>query len=180
MRILPNVLTIARLAMVPVFILVYFLFPGAPHWAFLVYLLAMLTDALDGRLARKMNCVSRFGALVDPLADKLMTLSAIVCLTYTGHLPLLVLILVATREIVMITGGVLAARMGIVIYAGLPGKLATVLFTASLALLFPWHGVPAVSRIGSVLIYPAIALSFYAAVYYAVILVKKTATAKPH
>jgi len=180
MRILPNALTIARLVMVPVFVLVFFLFPDAPLWAFLVYLAAMLTDALDGKLARAMNCVSRFGVLVDPLADKLMTLAAVVCLTYTGDLPAIVLILVATREIVMIAGGVLAARMGIVISAGMPGKIATVLFTVSLALVIPWHGVPALSKIGGVLIYPAIALSLYAAVHYAVILVKKTATAKPH
>jgi CDP-diacylglycerol--glycerol-3-phosphate 3-phosphatidyltransferase len=180
MRILPNALTIARLAMAPVFVLVYFLFPGQPIWAFLVYLLAMLTDAVDGRLARAMNCVSRFGALVDPLADKLMTLSAIICLTYTGNLPYVVLILVAAREIIMVTGGFLAARTGIVIFAGIPGKLATILFTISLALVIPWHGVPEISKIGAILIYPAIALSLFAAVYYAVILVKKTATAKPH
>lgn len=180
MKILPNVLTVARLAMVPVFILVYFLFPHAPVWAFFAYLFAMLTDAADGYLARKMDCVTRFGALIDPLADKLMTLSAVVCLTYTGDLPAVVLIMVATREIVMIIGGFLAARTGIVIYAGIPGKLATVLFTVSLALVIPWHGIPALSRVGTILIYPAIALSLYAAVYYAVILVKKTATAKPH
>lgn len=180
MRILPNALTIARLVMVPVFVVVYFLFPEQPLYAFLVYVLAMLTDAVDGRLARAMNCVTRFGALVDPLADKLMTLSAIICLTYSGALPYPVLILVATREVIMITGGILAARTGIVIFAGIPGKLATILFTISLALVIPWHSIPALSKVGAILIYPAIALSLYAAVYYAVILVKKTATAKPH
>ena len=180
MKMLPNVLTVARLIMVPVFILVYFLFPEKPLWAFLVYLLAMLTDAADGHIARKMNCVSRFGALMDPLADKLMTLSAIICLTGTGNLPYVVPALVATREIIMIIGGFLAARTGIVISAGIPGKVATALFTLSLSFIFPWHGVPALSRVGGILIYPAIALSFYAGIYYAVILVKKTAAPKAH
>ncbi len=180
MRILPNILTVARLLMVPVFIVVYFLFPAQPLWAFLTYALAMLTDAIDGKLARAMNCVTRFGALIDPLADKFMTLAAVVCLTYTGTLSIVVLVLVAIREIGMIIGGALAARTGIVIFAGIPGKISTLLFTLAIALIIPWHKNPALSQVGTILIYPAIVLSFYAAIHYALILVKKTATVKPH
>ena len=180
MTLLPNALTVARLVMVPIFILVYFLFPNDSIYAFGVYALAMLTDALDGRLARAMNCTSKFGALIDPLADKFMTLSAIICLTWSRYLPYAVLILVGVREIIMITGAFLAARTGVIINAGIPGKLATLLFTVSICLIIPWHGVSVLTAIGTYLIYPAVALSLFAAVYYAVILVKKTAPAKPH
>ncbi|MGI6239692.1 MAG: CDP-alcohol phosphatidyltransferase family protein [Christensenellales bacterium] len=180
MSILPNVLTLARLLMVPVFLYVYFRFPDQRVYAFGVYAAAMLTDALDGWLARALNSVSKFGMLMDPLADKLMTLSAIVCLTISGLLPYPVLLLVAVREIAMIVGGFLAARTGIVISADISGKLATLLFTLSIALMMPWHGNAALSAVGGFLIYPAVALSFYAAIHYAILLVKKTATAKPH
>ena len=170
---IPNLLTLIRLLLVPVFVAIFFIFPDQPYIAMLVYAAAMLTDAIDGRLARAYNCVSVFGTLADPLADKLMTLAAVACLAISGIIPLPAMILVAIREITMILVGAYAAHENIVISACLPGKLATVLFTASLVLLLPWHGMKWLSVAASWMLYIAIAAAFYAAAYYLVILISR-------
>jgi CDP-diacylglycerol--glycerol-3-phosphate 3-phosphatidyltransferase len=163
---LPNILTVMRLAMVPAFIYVYLSRPYDMGLALGVYVAAMLTDALDGFLARKMHCESRFGALADPLADKLMTISAISCLVYSGVVPLAALLLLGIKELLMMACACIAARAGVVIPAALPGKLATVLFTLALLLLLPWHGITALYIAGRYVLYGAIAISFFAAAYY--------------
>ena len=170
---LPNVLTVIRLILVPVFVAVFAAFPDKPVIALIVYALAMLTDALDGKIARAYNCVSVFGTLADPLADKLMTLACVVCLAWSRIIPLPAMILVAIRELTMIAVGTYAAHANIVISACLPGKLATVLFTASLVLLFPWHSVAWLAMAAKWMLYIAIAAAFYAAGYYLVILVQR-------
>lgn len=171
MSLVPNVLTVLRIVMVPVFVAVFFMFPDEPGAALLVYAIAMFTDALDGRIARACNCVSRFGTLVDPLADKLMTLAALVCLTWAGVIPLPALITAAVCESAKIGAATYAARQDIVIAACLPGKLATVLFTAALVLLIPWHGVKWLTNAAMWLLFAAIALALYAAFYYMRILI---------
>lgn len=166
---LPNILTVLRLAMVPVFIYVYLSHPGKMGLALGVYAAAMLTDALDGFLARKMHCESRFGALVDPLADKLMTISAVSCLVYTGIVPLPALILIGIKEIITVVCACVNARAGIVIPAEFPGKLATILFTLAVVLLLPWHDVAPIFLVGRCTLYAAVAMSFIAAAYYGVL-----------
>ena len=168
MALLPNILTLIRLCLVPVFIYAYYRFASAPQIALAIYTAAMLTDALDGYLARRMGCESRLGAIIDPLADKLMTLSAISCLCFSGKVPYLALYLVAAKEILMIFGAFISLRSGIEVKAGMPGKIATALFTLSIALVIPWHGIGALASLGMWGMYVAIAFSFYAAVYYAV------------
>lgn len=170
---IPNILTVIRLILVPVFVAVFAAFPDKPVAALAVYAAAMLTDALDGKIARAYNCVSVFGTLVDPLADKLMTLACVVCLAWSRIIPLPAMILVAIRELTMIAVGACAAHANIVIPACLPGKLATVLFTASLVLLFPWHSVEWLTVAATWMLYIAIAAAFYAAGYYLVILVRR-------
>lgn len=173
MSFIPNALTVLRLILVPVFVAVFVVFPGQPGIALAVYAAAMLTDVIDGKVARAYNCVSRFGTLVDPLADKLMTLSAVVCLAWARIIPVPAMILVAIRELTMIAVGAYAAHEDIVIAACFPGKLSTVLFTASLVLLFPWHGVEWLYTAANYLLYAAIVSAFYAAAYYTVILKKR-------
>lgn len=173
MSLIPNILTVIRLIMVPVFVAVFSLAPEKPEAALCIYALAMLTDALDGRIARAFNCTSRFGTLADPLADKLMTLAVVVCLAWSGIIPLPAMVLVAVREITMISVGAVAARNNIVIAACLPGKLATVLFTAALVFLIPWHGIGWIVTAASFVLYVAICTAFYAAFYYMAILRKR-------
>ncbi len=173
MSLIPNALTVLRLVMVPVFVAVFFMFPEEPGAALMVYALAMLTDAVDGKLARACNCVSRFGTLVDPLADKLMTLAAVICLTWSDIIPLPAMIAAVACEFTKIGVAAYAARQNIVIAACLPGKLATVLFTAALVLLIPWHGVKWLTNAALWLLFAAIALAVYAAFYYMRILMRR-------
>ena len=164
---IPNILTLLRLIMVPVFIHVFVTYPENPSLSLGVYCAAMLTDAVDGNLARRWNCVSRFGALADPVADKLMTIAALSCIVWAGIIPVPALLLIAIKEFIMMVCAAFAARAGIVIHAALPGKLATVLFTAAIILLMPWHGVAPMTAIGGYILYTAIIISYIAAAYYA-------------
>ena len=178
MSYIPNILTLIRLFMVPVFVAVFMLIPENPGIALAIYALAMLTDALDGKIARSFNCTSRFGTLADPLADKLMTLAVVVCLAWARIIPIPAMILVAIRELTMIIVGAVAAKNNIIIAACFPGKLATALFTAALVFLIPWHGVEWLVTAASFVLYAAVAVAFYAAFYYMAILIKRIAEAK--
>ena len=178
MSLIPNILTVLRLIMIPVFVAVFIFIPDAPEIALMIYAIAMLTDALDGKIARAFNCTSRFGTLADPLADKLMTLAVVVCLAWSQIIPLPAMLLVAIRELTMISVGAVAAKNNIVIAACFPGKLATLLFTVALVFLIPWHGVHWLIIAASFVLYIAICTAFYAAFYYMAILRKRIAEYK--
>lgn len=100
---LPNIITVFRLLLVgPI---VVGLLMGNYRLAFFLFLLAGLTDAVDGYLARRFQWISRWGAMVDPLADKLLMVSSYLALTYLSILPVWLLALVLTRDVVIVTGG---------------------------------------------------------------------------
>ena len=131
---IPNALTILRLVLIPVFV---FLFWKVDRKAALVvFIVASLTDMLDGMLARKLNQITDFGKLFDPLADKLMVLTAMVLQTFWGPLPLIAVIIVAAKELVMVLGGVFMLSKDVVVYSNYFGKAAQVGFIASLVLSF--------------------------------------------
>ena len=125
---LPNKLTVLRVFMIPLFLVLYFL--GQFFWAFVVFALASLTDMLDGMIARKYNLVTDFGKLMDPLADKLLTISAFICLLSRHPLGdtfgLVMLILIISRELIVTSIRLIAAEKGIVIAADRWGKLKTI------------------------------------------------------
>ena len=121
---IPNILTLIRMALVPVFIALYFC--GMPIWAFCAYLTASLTDFLDGYLARRLNQITSFGKLMDPAADKLMQLSMLFCLTYTKHLPVWALAVLLGKELIMISAGwYLLKKRNVVVRANWSGKYMT-------------------------------------------------------
>ncbi len=130
----PNVLTIIRMILIPVFVVLFF--RGHKMAALCVFCAASLTDMLDGYLARKLNQITDFGKLFDPLADKLMVLTAMVCQTFWGPLPLIAVLIVAAKELVMILGGVFMLSRDVVVYSNYFGKSAQVGFIASLILSF--------------------------------------------
>ncbi len=130
----PNVLTMLRLALIPVFVALHA--AGYTYWALTVFCIASLTDALDGIIARKYNLVTSFGKLMDPLADKLMVCTALICQGRAGVFPWAAIIIVAVKECIMIFGGAYMLKHGIVVYANYPGKAATVSFIAALILSF--------------------------------------------
>ena len=131
---IPNVLTMIRLILIPVFVVLFF--SGLRKAALAVFVAASLTDMLDGYLARKLNQITDFGKLFDPLADKLMVLTAMVCQAIAGVFPWAAVIIVACKELYMVLGGMFMLKRGIVVYSNLIGKAAQVCFIASLVLAF--------------------------------------------
>ena len=131
---IPNVLTIIRMLLIPVFVILFF--QGHKIAALCVFCVASLTDMLDGYLARKLNQITDFGKLFDPLADKLMVLTAMVCQGIDGVFPWIAIIIVAAKELVMVLGGVFMLSRNVVVYSNYVGKAAQVCFIASLVLSF--------------------------------------------
>ena len=131
---IPNVLTMIRIILIPVFVVLFF--NNMKKAALAVFIAASLTDMLDGYLARKLNQITDFGKLFDPLADKLMVLTAMVCQTFWGPLPLTAVIIVAAKELMMVLGGAFMLSRNVVVYSNYAGKAAQVGFIASLILSF--------------------------------------------
>lgn len=125
---LPNKLTLLRIFMIPVFLIfteTYFV-PHSYIWALIVFVAACLTDTLDGYLARKNNLVTNFGKLMDPLADKLLVMSALVSLTASQKIPVWVTVVILSREFLVTSIRLIAAGNGKVIAADKWGKMKTI------------------------------------------------------
>ena len=125
---LPNKLTILRVILIPFFV-VFMLFDitgAADKWiALVIFCVASLTDMLDGKIARKYNLVTNFGKFMDPLADKLLVCTALICLTSMNRLNVIVVLVIIARE--FISGfRLVASDNGIVIAASYWGKFKTV------------------------------------------------------
>lgn len=125
----PNKLTILRVIMIPFFVL-FMLVPigGDIHkWiALAIFVVASLTDSLDGYLARRDNLVTNFGKFMDPLADKLLVCSAMICLIEVGSLPSWVVIIIISREFIISGFRLIASDNGVVIAASWWGKAKTI------------------------------------------------------
>lgn len=158
----PNMLTTIRLLLVPFFVAVFFSgVQNATLFAMVIFLAAGITDVLDGYLARKYNLVTKWGSILDPLADKLMSITVLVCLTIIDILPAWVLFVMGIKELLMILGGIVLFKEGTYIPARAYGKIATVLFYVSVVT------IEFISRpIGLVLIYITAAAALYALYEY--------------
>jgi len=130
---LPNKLTIGRIFAIPVFIVVFLM--GHNVIATVIFILAAFTDMLDGKIARKYNLVTNFGKLMDPLADKLLVMAAFLCLVEVGYIPGWVVIVILGREFIITGMRQVAAAQGIVIAAGMTGKIKTVTQMIAIPLL---------------------------------------------
>ena len=120
---LPNKLTLLRVLMIPLCLLLWAL--GQPVWSALVFALAAVTDFLDGYIARKQGIVTVFGKFADPVADKILVLTAMVYLCASGRIPAWAVSVVAARELVVDGLRLVAAGKGSVIAAGWLGKIKT-------------------------------------------------------
>ena len=131
----PNVLTMFRIALIPVY---WVLMIGyrLNYWALGVFVLADCTDMLDGFLARKYDQITDFGKLMDPLADKLMTLSVMATLLIRNIITWTPLALLALKELIMLIGGILLYNRKIVVHSLFVGKFAQVCLCAALILSF--------------------------------------------
>ena len=124
---LPNKLTLMRVLLIPV-MLVFFLIPGIPcHYllAMIVFIAASITDALDGHLARKHNLVTNFGKFLDPLADKVLVMTALACFVDNQVIGVIPFLIIMMREFMVSGLRLVAANSGTVIAAGFWGKLKT-------------------------------------------------------
>lgn len=136
---LPNKLTLIRIAMIPVFVvLMYFTNLWCQLAAAAVFISASVTDYLDGNIARKNNLVTNFGKFADPIADKMLVMSAFVMLVAQGRMPAWVCIIFLAREFTVSGFRLVAAGGGKVIAAGMLGKIKTVtqMIAAVMLILF--------------------------------------------
>ncbi len=134
---IPNVLTMIRLILIPVFVIVFFNVDESPKIAALcIFAAASLTDFLDGFLARKLNQITDFGKLFDPLADKVMVLTALICQAISGVFPWVAIAIVLCKELYMVLGGIFMLSKNVVVYSNIAGKAAQVCFIIALILSF--------------------------------------------
>ena len=124
---LPNKLTIMRVLLIPFFVF-FMLTPDIAYGNYIavaIFIVASLTDMLDGKIARKYNLVTNFGKFMDPLADKLLVCSAMICLIQTGQLASWIVIVIIAREFIISGFRLVASDNGIVIAASYWGKFKT-------------------------------------------------------
>ena len=135
---LPNKLTVLRVLMVPFFV-VFMLYPlagdASKYVALALFCIASFTDFLDGYLARKHNLVTNFGKFMDPLADKLLVCSALICLSSMGKLAAWITLIIIAREFIISGFRLVASDNGIVIAASYWGKFKTVSHMAMIIML---------------------------------------------
>ncbi len=167
MKNLPNILSSIRIGLVPVFVVVYFCESGSVKiYAAVVYALASVTDFLDGHIARKYNLTSNLGKILDPLGDKLMTLTVLTCITIDGVIPVWAVALALGKELIMIGGGVVIRKKqgGIIPPANIFGKTSTVVFFIVCVTLMLFRNIP--EKTATIMISAAIALMMMALVSY--------------
>lgn len=135
---LANKLTLARVAMIPFFIAVMLTdFCGEyNNWvAFSIFLVASITDKIDGTIARKYNLVTTFGKFMDPIADKLLVAAALICLLYVENISVFVVLIIIGRELIISGFRLVAVDFGEVISASVLGKIKTIAQMTMICLL---------------------------------------------
>ena len=164
---LPNKLTIMRVILIPFFV-VFMLAPICPGYAnyiaVAIFIVASLTDLLDGKIARKYNLVTDFGKFMDPLADKLLVCSALICMIELGQLPAWVVIIIISREFIISGFRLVAADNGVVIAASYWGKFKTTFQMAAVILMI--FNIPALTLVTNIVVVIAVALTIISLVDY--------------
>ncbi len=168
---LPNKLTIFRVILIPVFLVFLFLQDVIPFgkWiALIVFIVASLTDLADGKIARKYNLVTDFGKFMDPLADKLLTCSAMIALIELGRIPAWIVIVIIAREFTISGFRLIAADKGRVIAAGWWGKIKTTFQMFMVIFLIANLGGTFIHYFEQFLIYASLALTIISLIDYLV------------
>ena len=168
---LPNKLTIMRVILIPFF--VFFLlspyFPAYGNYiAVAIFIVASLTDMLDGKIARKYNLVTNFGKFMDPLADKLLVCSAMICLIELDRLAAWIVIVIIAREFIISGFRLVASDTGVVIAASYWGKFKTTFQMLMVIVLILDIQMPFFQILGTVLTYVALILTVVSLIDYIV------------
>jgi len=166
---LPNKLTCLRMVLIIPFVI--FMLAGAGEgiykWiALAIFIIASLTDMLDGQIARKYNLITDFGKFMDPLADKLLVCSAMICLVELGRLPAWICIIIIAREFAISGFRLIASDKGVVIAANMWGKTKTVSQMAMVILMIANLDIPAMQAVTTAVMYIACALTLISLVTY--------------
>ena len=166
---LPNKLTTFRVILIPFFVF-FMLAPnmtGINHYiAAAIFIVASLTDLLDGKIARKYNLVTNFGKFMDPLADKLLVCSAMICLIQTGQLAAWIVVIIIAREFIISGFRLIASDNGVVIAASYWGKFKTTFQMLMVIVLILNIPNSFFAVLGTVLTYIALALTVVSLIDY--------------
>lgn len=165
---LPNKLTVLRVCMIPFFVVMLLLNGGENqtyrYIAAAIFIVASLTDMLDGKIARKYNLVTNFGKFMDPLADKLLVCSALICLVDLKQLPAWMVIVIISREFIISGFRLVASDNGIVIAASYWGKFKTTFQMISVILLIV--RIPTLTVLTQICVWTALVLTVISLVDY--------------
>ena len=169
---LPNKLTVLRVCMIPFFVVMLLLNGGENqtyrYIAAAIFIVASLTDMLDGKIARKYNLVTNFGKFMDPLADKLLVCSALICLVDLKQLPAWMVIVIISREFIISGFRLVASDNGIVIAASYWGKFKTTFQMLMVIVLILNVQMPFFQILGKILTYAALILTVVSLIDYIV------------
>lgn len=162
-----SIITLVRIAFIPIYMaLMHFSYgqPGLFMWSALgVFILASITDFVDGFIARKYHQVSDFGKFLDPLADKLLVLAAMAMFCGWGKMPAWSLMVVLTREFAVTGLRLVAVGKGKVIAAGWSGKVKTAVTMVGLCV---WMAFPTIDLLGEVIIWSVMTITVYSGIDY--------------
>lgn len=164
---LPNKLTIFRVILIVPFVIIMLTdFCGdAGKWiALSLFVIASLTDLLDGKIARKYNLITNFGKFMDPLADKLLVSAAMICLVEMGKIPSCIVIIIISREFIISGFRLIASDNGVVIAASYWGKFKTVFQMAMIILMI--MDIEAITPITNLVMWAALILTVVSLVDY--------------
>ena len=160
---LPNKLTVLRVFLILPFLLVLYLdVPGATYWALGIFIAASLTDLLDGKIARKYNLITDFGKFMDPLADKMLVMAAMVWFVENGQMAGWALLVVLVREFAVSGLRMVASDKGRVIAAGWSGKVKTASTMVCVVLMF----LPIPEIVNAVCVWVIVLTTLYSGVEY--------------
>lgn len=163
---LPNKLTIFRVILIPFFVvLLLFDITAYDKWiALAIFIVASLTDFLDGHIARKYNLVTNFGKFMDPLADKLLVCSAMICLVELSRIPAWIVIVIISREFIISGFRLVASDNGVVIAASYWGKFKTVFQMVMICLMIA--DLPPLAFVTQIVMWVALVLTVVSLVDY--------------
>ena len=164
---LPNKLTLARIVLIPFFVVVLMAplnLPGQNWIALALFAIACITDFFDGQIARKRNLITNFGKFMDPLADKLLVSAALICLSSMQVVPAWMTVVIISREFVVSGLRLIAAERGIVIAAGWSGKIKTCL--QMFAIIFAIAAIEEIHLVTDILLWAATIMTIVSMIDY--------------
>ncbi len=167
---LPNKLTMFRVILIPFFV-IFLLYPVVPYSNYIaaaIFIVASLTDLADGKIARKYDLVTNFGKFMDPLADKLLVCSAMICLIETGQLAAWIVVIIISREFIISGFRLVASDNGVVIAASYWGKFKTTFQMLMIIVLILDIDMQIFRILGVLLTYVALALTVISLVDYVI------------